>query len=162
MSGILNKDSNFIVKDSVVLDMLIAVFYFAIVISAIVYDFHGASFGKALLFGLLPGLLFIFKAVNNNPAITINKDGIYYFKDLVTGWPDFYKATVIQLPLNATRYDPGISERIILRLEYSKNQTDDLYKQELPLTNTQNKSEEEIIAAIEFFHELYKKENNLA
>jgi hypothetical protein len=52
-----------------------------------------------------------------------------------------------------------VSDNVVLTIEYYNDERDFFYQRTTKLTNTQNKSEEEIIAAIEFFYGLYHQNN---
>jgi hypothetical protein len=148
----LTADSNFDVKESVLLDLFIAAVFYCMVITACVYNSNSGAFDKAFLFGLIPAIIYTVKAFVNNAALTINKNGVYLHKTFVTDWQHYKNAYVTQLPLKAG----GYSDRFVLTIEYYKDSQDGFFERNLALTDTQNKSDEEIIAAIRFFHTLPK------
>ncbi len=152
----LSKDSNFEVKESVVLDLIIAAIGFAMAGSALLYDsnaYGSALFGKSLLIGLIPGVIFAVKAIKNNATLSINKEGIYLHNNFITDWTFFKTAYVQQMPLAAG----GYTDNIVLIIEYYKVGESGFFKRKISLTSTQNKSEEEIIAAITYFYKISKK-----
>ena len=77
--------------------------------------------------------------------ILINKNGIYHYNKLITSWFNFVKANVTQ-----EEKVMAISDNFILLIEHRNGQSK-LVIDKIPLTNTQDKSEEEIIAAIKYF-----------
>jgi hypothetical protein len=77
----------------------------------------------------------------------INKSGIYYAGQLVTSWSLYYDAVV------QDDSDVGsFKDNFVLNLRYYSANYSLLYTRSIPLTNTQDKSEEEIIEAIRFYY----------
>jgi hypothetical protein len=50
-----------------------------------------------------------------------------------------------------------LRDNFVLVVEYKKNGTKQGFRKKLPLTNTQDKSEEEVLEAVKFFWGEYKK-----
>ena len=95
---------------------------------------------------LVPAIYFIRKAfAKKKVIILINKNGIYYFNKQITDWFNFVKAHVTQ-----EEKVMAISDNFILLVEHRNSQAK-IIVDKIPLTNTQDKSEEEIIAAIKYF-----------
>ncbi len=151
MPEVLTPNSEFIVADSTIINLLVAAFFFLMPISSLWYDAGSSLLDIFMLLGFVPGVIFLVKAFKKRAAISVNKNGISFFNTSVTDWKHFKGAAAKQMPLGIGR----ISDNVILTVEYYKDSTvHGFYKKTIPLTNTQNKSEEEIIAAIEFFYRL--------
>jgi hypothetical protein len=149
----LTIDSNFVVGEAIWLDLLIAaIFYFMVICTLASDDYSSRYFIRSLLICVGPAIGFTIKALLNTKALTVNKTGIYIKTTLVTDWRHFENAYVEQAPID----NGQISDTNYLILEYSKDGEDGFFERRLLLTDTQNKSEEEIIAAINFFGALPK------
>jgi hypothetical protein len=59
----LTADSNFDVKESVLLDLFIAAVFYCMVITACVYNSNTRAFDKTFLFGLLPAIICTVRAL---------------------------------------------------------------------------------------------------
>ena len=90
----------------------------------------------------------------NRIVITVNKEGIFYYETLVTNWNNFVSAKFIDQAPQLSKSSLGFSDQFFIALRYRKTADAALYERKIPLTNTQDKSEEEIMAAIRFY---YKK-----
>ncbi len=152
----LNADSEFIVKDDKWLVFILAFLFFGIflygLIDAILKGFNNLTYLSYLFFLLLiPAFLFNRKARANRIYIRINKNGIYQDEQFVTGWEGFLNAFITQKEKVLS-----IQDNFILVVEYVKNDNLKGFRKQIPLTNTQNKSEEEVMEAIIYFRTLYK------
>lgn len=100
-------------------------------------------FGLCLF--LIPGAIAIAKGRRNAILITINKTGFYYGGKLITDWKLFCDATVYD------RRAPGkYKDNFVMDLRYYSRDYNLIYTLNIPLTNNQDKAEEEIIEAITF------------
>lgn len=79
----------------------------------------------------------------------VNLYGFYYLGKEVTNWQNFISAKFTEEE-KAFR----VSDNFVLLLEYFKQDEPRSFITKIKLGNTQNKSEEEIIEAIEFYHQL--------
>ncbi|MEP6712120.1 MAG: hypothetical protein ABJA37_06890 [Ferruginibacter sp.] len=153
MQDQLSQGSDFTVKESIAVDLIVAAVFFSMVICVLVYNADSLKFDQLILFPLVPAILFTAKAFVKTPALTINKSGIYFSKNFVTDWTCFVKGYVTQLDYEIG----GYKDKVVLIIQYYKEANGGVYEQRLSLTNTQNKSEEEITKAIKDFCGLYKK-----
>lgn len=97
---------------------------------------------------LLPGVLCFWRASAANRAIMqIDETGFSYYGRRLTTWDEFEKAWYMQEALG-----DSIADKFVLMLRYRKADGR-VYQRRLPLTNTQDKAEEEIIAAIRRFYQ---------
>lgn len=104
-----------------------------------------------LLVVLVPALSFTIKGLQNKVAITINKEGIYYYKKFITNWQNLAEAYITQDEITGSIHD-----NFVLMVKYLVP-GDGYYVLKMKLTNTQDKSEEEVMAAIQFFKTLAEK-----
>jgi len=152
----LTKDSQFIVGEAKVLNYVLAILCFAIfsygVADAIKRDFKNIDY-QSYVFALLliPVVLFIRKAHNGRVYIRVNRNGIYQDEKLLTGWRDLIKVSLDQKEKTGL---VSIRDNFLLVVEYRKDNKG--LRKKIPLTNTQNKSEEEVLEAVNFFWRLYK------
>jgi hypothetical protein len=154
----LNKDSQFLVGEEKVLNYILATLCFALFMYGLIdaarrhfinIDYQSFFFALALI----PAYLFFRKARSNRIFIRINKTGIYQDEQLVTVWPKLLKAHIIQKEKKGI-FD--IQDHFLLVLEYRKVDGKEGIRRKIPLTNTQNKSEQEILEAVKFFWKEYK------
>lgn len=156
----LSKESQFIVGEEKVLDLIMAVLFFGIflygLIDAILLHLPRINYVSFIsVAALVPAIFYYRKGKNKRIYIRINKKGIYQDEQLVTDWSNFLNAYISQ---KKPVMGPGISgstnpiqDNFILVLEYLKEGQTQGFRRKIPLTNTQNKSEEEIMAAVNFF-----------
>lgn len=144
----LQPNSNFVVKENGGVFLVLGILFTAMFIFSLLYfgkPGEDLKFESTYLL-LVPAIYFIRKAFTKKKAIIlINKNGIYYYNKLVTSWMNFVKAHVTQ-----EEKLMAISDNFILLVEH-RTANSNLVVDKIPLGNTQDKSEEEIIAAIRFF-----------
>ncbi len=152
----LTVDKDFIVSDDKVLVNVMAFLFFGIFVYGLIDSFRRGfedmdylSYVFILL--LVPAALFFAKGRRKRIYIRINKSGIFQDEKLVTGWPGFLHAFVTQKEKILS-----IQDNFMLVVEYTKEGNDKGFRRKIPLTNTQNKSEEEVMEAITFFWKVYK------
>src|SRR5438270_7053279 len=98
----LTDDSNFIMRESKSLNLIAGVVLLVVallVLYNIFTDYHFDKIGiykKMLLLSLIPGILYIWKGLQNNILLTINKNGIYRCGTLLTTWDNFINAQITQ------------------------------------------------------------------
>ena len=151
----MDKDKDFTVREFVLLDVLVALFFWAMFFyglfnTKLPSETQRGNFGKMLFIPLGPAIFYTYKALNKRAYITINKKGIYIGKFFLTDWKNFVSARTIEKQLVRS-----FKDHFYLLIDHYVDM--DYYSKEVPLTNTQNKAEEEIIAAIDFFYELWKQ-----
>ncbi|MBK7560689.1 MAG: hypothetical protein IPP43_08880 [Chitinophagaceae bacterium] len=152
----LSKESEFVVGEDKVLVTILATLFFALflygLIDALLHHFTKLDYQSFIfMIALAPALLFFIKAKNKRVYIRINKTGIYQEEQLVTGWSDFLNAYISQKDKVIS-----IQDNFILVVEYRKDGVEKGFRRKIPLTNTQNKSEEEVLEAVKFFWKEYR------
>ena len=154
----LSKDSEFVVGEEKVLLYIMAFLFFALfmygLIDAVNRHFTNIDYQSIIFaFALLPAFYCIRRARSNKVYIRINKTGIYHTEKLVTAWAGLLKAYLAQK--EKTRLI-NIQDNFLLVVEYRKDGMKQHFRRQIPLTNTQNKSEEEVLEAVNFFWKMYK------
>lgn len=149
---VLTKDSQFIVGEDKVLDVIMTILFFGLflygLVDAILKHFAKLNYLNFLfLLALYPAILYFIKGRAKRIYIRINKSGIYQDEVLITNWGNFLKAYIHQKDI----VFPVIKDSFTLVVEYMKDGQSQGFRRRIPLTNTQNKSEEEIMAAVKFF-----------
>ncbi len=157
----LTQDSQFIVGENKGLDYVLAFLCLALfsygLIDAIRHNFTNLSASTfVFLIALVAAILFFRKGNSKRVYIRINNKGIYQDERLVTGWANFHNAYISQKEKMIT-----IQDNFQLVVEYLKDGTKQGVRKKNPLTNTQNKSEEEVLEAVMFFWRVYKREKGL-
>ena len=147
-------DSNFVVKEDKFLNLLIAgICFFFFVISIVTFSGSYIDY-FSIPFFLGPTLLFVYKAFKNKILIVINRKGIYYGQQLVTDWEHFYNAQ-----LKEVEKIGQVSDNFQIEIKYYNQIRAGFLHKNIKLGNTQNKSEESVMAAIRYFHKLHKAGN---
>ena len=153
-----DKDGSFSVRESRILDFCIGGFCLALYIYAVLQvrsDYSARdwrAYSQSCLIMLCPAVLFIARGVINSTYISVNRKGIFQYRRLVCTWSNFIEANVIEADSQ-----PGYTQdNFVLVIDYYKN-PEHTFERRIPLTYTQDKSEEEVIAAINYYFEEYQK-----
>ena len=158
----LTNDSEFVVGEEKVINYAMAVFFLALflygLIDAINRHFRNIDYQSYIFaLALVPVIYCLRRAHSKRVYIRINKTGIYHHEQLVTGWPNFLKAFIAQKEKKSFF---NILDNFLLIVEYRKDGHKDGFRSKIPLTNTQNKSEEEVLEAVKFFWKEYRHDAN--
>jgi hypothetical protein len=153
----LTRDTEFIVSEEKMLNLVVGFLFLGIfiygLIDAINKGFSRLSYVSYIFFFLLiPAILAFKKASSKTVYIRVNKIGIYQNEELLATWDKFIKAYITQKEVVMT-----IRDNFLLVVEYVRDDPKKGYRRKIALTNTQNKSEEDIMAAIQFFFREYKE-----
>jgi len=150
-----DPDGNFYVKDSKGCNLtmgysLLAVFLLTIYIDR--FNLHQPSVYQIFYLSIFASVYLIRRGMVNKIIMTINRQGFYYFGELITNWDNFIDAVVKQDDENRTApYD--LSDRFVLFLRYGKIGHSGYFGRKFLMTAVMDKSEEEIMAAIKFYYE---------
>lgn len=155
----LTKDSEFVVGEEKVINYIMAVFFIALflygIIDAAKHHFKDIDYQSYVFALAIAPAIYCFRRANSKRTyIRINKTGIYQDEKLVTNWTNFINVSVAQKEKKPI-YD--IRDNFMLVVEFRKEGSKDGFRRKIPLTNTQNKSEEDVLAAVEFFWQQYRK-----
>ncbi len=151
--SLLDANGQFIVGEYKLMHYFMALFFLALfgvgLYDAIARNFRDIDY-QSYVFALaiIPAVLILVKVRKGTIYIRINSKGIYENERLVTQWSGLLNVTLTQEEKKGI-YDLG--DKFILLLQYSKpGETKPLIRK-IRLTNTQNKSEEEVLAAVKWF-----------
>jgi hypothetical protein len=157
VKNLLNKDGEFVVGEEKVLNYILALLFFGLfmygLIDAMLDQFKKMTYLNALFaLALLPAIFSFKKARSKRVYIRVNKKGIFQDERLLTNWPNFLNAYITQKEVVLS-----IQDNFLLVVEYRKDGFDKGFRKKIALTNTQNKSEEDVLEAIKFFWDRYKQ-----
>ena len=145
-----NAASSFVVKESRTMNLIIGLFSLVFVVAS-----FSLSIWVACLF-TVPSLIFFVKAARNHTIMVINKTGFYYYGNLLTTWNNFVNVEFLDEIRVPDENSSGVGDNFSLLIKYYKDDKPGCYSCKIPLTNSQDKAEEEIIAAITFYHRHHK------
>jgi hypothetical protein len=156
----LTESSKFTVKESALTNWIIGGFLGVLVVFSVLRNPHGTTYEmkiyyNSILFLLVPAILYLARGFLHKTIFIIDASGIYQYGKLVTDWENFVSANITQKEITGS-----IRDNFILVIDYYNTEEQSYHERTIPLTDTQTKSEEEIIAAINFFYELYKKKTS--
>ena len=101
---------------------------------------------EIVLMTLFPGIIFFTKAIKNKILLELNVTGLYYQGTLITTWPNFVRSYEIQEEV------PGsLDDNVRIVVEYYVPEKKMNYVIKLDLKGTQDKSEEQIVSAMNYF-----------
>ncbi|MDQ3683185.1 MAG: hypothetical protein M3352_08955 [Bacteroidota bacterium] len=139
----LNVEEDFLVKESVTFNYVAGIILLTVfIVSMAAGDYGWANYLSALAILLIPGAFFIARARRNTTSIKINKHGFYFAGKLITSWENFFDAVLSQEEKLGS-----IQDNFIILIRYYGSDKTVLYSLKIPLSNTQDKAEEEIINA---------------
>lgn len=152
----LSPDTNFVVKEDVFLNFLIAGLCFVFfVVSLITFSWSYIDY-FSIPFFLGPTILFASKGFKNRTLITINKQGIFYHNKLFTDWHNFNNAYIKEEEKLGR-----VSDNFILIIKCYNETKGDYVNRKIKLSNTQSQSEEAILGGIRYFHKLWKAKEGM-
>lgn len=148
----LTGDADFIVRESAFFYLLFGSFFLAVFVVSLTTKLSPGEAGGfpffTLMLTLIPGIALVWRGLSPKPVIIkINRHGFFYFGRLITDWNHFVKASVTQKEVAFS-----LQDNFMLVLRYQKLQGG-VFEQQFPLTNRQNKAEEEVLAAIRFYYQ---------
>ena len=158
----LTENTNFDVKESIWLDYFISGIFFILFILALFMDSPTDSsytpyYYKSMYIAIVPAILFAMRGKNKSVIIRINKNGIYYYGKFVTSWENYIDGNIEQDP---DRKESSITDDNVLLISYYKEGEEGCFVRKIPLTNTQDRAEEEIAEAMKYFVALAAAKNN--
>jgi hypothetical protein len=147
-----NIESDFVVKESKNTNLVIGIFMLLVSVAA--FSISAIVIGGVTLAIAIGALT---KTSKDEVILQINKTGIYYYGQLLTDWDHFKREEFIdELPLPSGN-NPGVNDKFFLMIKYYKDGYPGYYGRKIQLTNSQDKSEEEIFAAIKFYYKNRQK-----
>ncbi|MFL5811049.1 MAG: hypothetical protein ACJ749_16125 [Flavisolibacter sp.] len=148
-----NKKECFEVREFVPIDVIAALifyimFFYGLFNTPITAKWQEYVFEKMLWIAILPAIFYTYKAFSKASYLKINADGIYVRNELLTNWKNFVSVQVVEKEVVGSYQD-----HFVLEINYYKENLGE-YVRSIPMSNTQDKSEEEIIEAISGFQNL--------
>lgn len=145
-----DASSNFVVKESKGVNLITGIFFLILAFGFVSMSWYG-------WFMVIPALAVIARGFRNKTIMVINKNGVYYYGELLTDWNHFISEEFIDDGPSLSR---GTSkDQFYVLIKYYKEGQPGYYGRKIPFTDSQDKSEEEIIAAIKFYYEQNEKAN---
>ncbi|TCZ64707.1 hypothetical protein [Flaviaesturariibacter aridisoli] len=144
----LQPEGAFTVGEERGLSVALAVVFAGMFLYAVADIFRNPDAGinnRLLLLAVIPAFIFFRKIRSKLVIMKIDAAGFSYYGRRLFTWPQFVSAKVVEEG-GTSRF----SDNFKLHLKYYR-EDGNLYHRKLPLSNTQNKAEEEIIAAIRFY-----------
>ena len=138
-------ESDFIVRESKKMHFFVGILFLILSIAAFQMSIIIGSF--ILIFAILA----FARGFKRQIIIRINKEGIFYYGKLLTDWPHFISYQFIDEAPMISANSAGLGDRFFLMIKYDKKDLPGHFGRKIRLTNTQDKAEEEIIAAINFY-----------
>ncbi len=153
--AIVNKMESFNVKESKGVNIIASIVFWIMFFSAVNYNEFEETTPRTSVrlfyITIVPAIVFLLKSVNKKSIIEINKTGFYFHGALVTNWDNYISVRYAQ-----EEKVMSLTDNFVLFIDYYNQEKGMRYVSKIKMSNTQNKSEEEIIAAIEHFHTLSK------
>ena len=147
MKAASKNPTDLIVKESAVVLTITAIVFICMLVSIFEYNTNLGVWGYAIVAILIPTAFYFIRKKIQKAVMIINRSGIIYYGKLITDWGHFRSAKIDQLPLGLG--DPR--DKVVLVVHFIHPTQHKLFEQKLRLNNTFNKSEEQILAAIEAF-----------
>jgi hypothetical protein len=157
----LTKETEFVVGQEKVLNYVLGCIFLALFLYGLVdpirHHFKYIDYQSIVFVLALAAAIYCFKGAQSKRVfIRINKKGIYQDEKLVTDWSGLIKVYISQKEKTGL---VNLLDNFILVVEFRKDHAKAGVRRKIPLTNFQNKSEEEVLEAAQFFWSLYKQEN---
>lgn len=154
--GELAESNSFIVKESIAINAFAAFIFWVMFLCAINYnefsDTTPRMNTRLFYLTIIPAILFSIKATRNKPIIEINNSGFFYTGSLITTWDNF-----ISIKFSQDEVAGSYSDNFVLFIQYYKPGHENSFITKLSLGNTQDKGEEDVIEAAEFYYSKWKE-----
>lgn len=153
----LSPEKDFLVKEEKWVNFVMAILFLALFVygltDAAMSGFRHIDY-QSILFtlALAPAWIFFRQGLSKRIHIRVNRTGIYQDEKLVTAWTGFVNARLDQQQKLAS-----IKDNFVLVVEYRRGDPVKGFRRIIPLTNTQNQSEEDVLKAVQFFWIDYQK-----
>jgi hypothetical protein len=146
-----NAESDFLVRESKNMKVITGISLSLFSLAA----FSVNAFAGLIV--LLSAIAVFAKTRVDRTIMKINKQGFYYYGELITDWDHFISEEFIdELPFSS-RGSPRTTDQFFLMIKYYKDGYSGYYGRKIQLTDDQDKAEEEIIAAVKFYYNNSRK-----
>lgn len=149
----LESNGDFIVGEEKILNAILSIAFFGLfaygIIDGVMQKKYEPGVAMPVFYAaaLAISIVFFKKFRSKRIFLRINQKGIYKDEVLVTDWEHLIKAHITQKQGRLF----NITDAFILVIEYTREDPSTGYRTIIPLTNTQNRSEEDIMAALKHF-----------
>lgn len=150
---VVSKNTDFVVRESSGLNFIFAGTGW-IMLLVLLFNYSGDNGSTDTVMMLISAaiaavaaLWFTAKGLKRKECIRINRNGLFYYRKFITDWPSLQSVKLTQDDKMFT-----LQDNFVLILTYTKDGA--TYLRKISLTNTQDKSEEEILAAVKFYSQL--------
>jgi hypothetical protein len=143
-----NASSDFVVKESKGVNLVTGILFLILAFAFVSMSWYG-------WFGVIFAIGVIVKGFRNKTIMVINKSGFYYYGELLTDWDHFISEEFIDD--GPAMPQSGAKDQFYVLIKYYKEAQAGYYGRKIPFTDSQDKSEEEIIAAIKFYYKNHEK-----
>lgn len=150
-ASIQSKENEFLVRESAFINFVVAGALLLLFVVALMNASDMMSYVMAFGLFLTPGIVFLYKGLSKKIFIRINAQGIFFRGKLMTDWRHFYDAQV-----RDGRGIGSIQDKFLLDVRYYSPDGQLLHKVSIPLTNTQDQAEEDVLAATYRFYKAYR------
>lgn len=140
-----NAAADFVVKESKGVNIVTGIFFLMLSLGVASMAWYGWLF-------VVPAVTFIARGFQNKVIMVVNSNGFYYYGQLITDWDDFISEQFID-----DGPDRRGNDKFYLFLKYYKEGQPGYFGRKIPFTVSQDKSEEEIMAAIKFYYKNHEK-----
>jgi hypothetical protein len=144
-----NAEEDFIVRQSATMNVVCGVAMLSVFVATLIsakFSVEGMMM-SALLF-VTTGVFFIIRGLKKQELLKINWTGVYQHGALVCRWRDFHKAWLTQKEVTMS-----IKDNFVIMFQYNSADQTKLYTRTIRMLNTQDKADDEVIAAIRFYYE---------
>jgi hypothetical protein len=144
-----NASSDFVAKESKGVNLVIGIFFLILAFAFVFISWYGWLM-------VISVLAIVARGFRNKRIMVINKNGFYYYGELLTDWDHFISEEFIDDGPSLSWSPP--KDQFYVLIKYYKEGQSGYYGRKVSFTNSQDKSEEEIIAAIKFYYNNHEKE----
>jgi len=138
-----NASADYVVKESKGVNLIRGIFFFILGLGFVSISWYG-------WFLVVASIAVVARAFREDVSMIVNKVGFFYYGQLITDWDHFISEEFID-DGPATPRRAG-KDQFYLMIKYYKEGQPGYYGRKIPFTDTQDKSEEEIMAAIRFYY----------
>ena len=144
-----NPSCDFVVKESKGVNLVRGIFFLMLAFALVSISWYG-------WFMVVASIAVIASGFRNTVILIVNKNGFYYYGQLLTDWDHFISEEFID---DGPTMSTTVKDQFYLLIKYYKEGQPGYYGRKIPFTDTHDKSEEEIIAAIKFYYKNHETVN---
>ena len=147
----LSKTGDFVVRQSATVNRVVAIaFLLVFAVSALISELGWKELVGGFSILVLPAFYFLRQSRQQTELLKINRQGFFQSGKLVADWSQFDKAWLDQ----QSKTLMSLQDNFVIRFRYYSPDGSKLITRTIPMSNTQDKADEEILRAIRFYYEL--------